>query len=711
MVKNIDLSVVVTVHREGLLIHKTLRSVFEALKKVEENGYLYEVIIHIDNGDQKTKDYLKKYKNIEYIRVFENNFGDTGPSRNFARQKAAGRYVAFLDGDDLISDNYFIDAVRILESEKEEIIVHPEAVLTFGVGQPNVLTLQRDSSEKDIFILLGENRWGSVLVAKKETLAKTPYRVLRAGYGHEDYVFNIEAIQNGFLHRIAKGTVLFYRRSDKSRLTSGNHQHVIIPAVEAFNFLTIKKEIKNPEIKKRDALKEKGYRIYKKMRENELLNAFITPVAKMTIRILNYKPQKKVPDFVVEEWKKMNHIETQLYPFPHVLDEVKNYDAEIFSVVSRAYCEVAKCISKKPDYVFFVPWVVRGGADKVLFNYIEALKEIHQDWHFAVIATLSVDNTWSSSLPEYVDFIDFGNISLGLNSDMKDKLMSLIVTQLRCKKLHIINSEYGYDWVRRHLELIKDNYDLYISLFAWEYIAGSHRKCLQSYDDPYLFEIFDVVKKIFTDNKNMINYTCEHNGFEKNKFIVQYQPVRELNFRPAKNNVLDHGKLKILWAGRVVPSKLPDIVLKIGSMFENGEVIIDMFGELSDTIEKGSLKNNKNVRYCGKYDDFNSLPIGEYDLFLYTSLNDGMPNVILEATAAGLPVIASNDGGVGEFIKDGKTGILIEDYLNAEAYAKALRKILEDPRRLKQYVKNAQKLLKDQHSWSKFIENVKRDIG
>ena len=88
----------------------------------------------------------------------------------------------------------------------------------------------------DILVLVGENKWCSVLVAKKDTLLKIPYRALSDGYGHEDYVFNLEALEKGVLHKVVNNTVLFYRRPNSSRLSSGNQHNVVIPYMRIFDF-------------------------------------------------------------------------------------------------------------------------------------------------------------------------------------------------------------------------------------------------------------------------------------------------------------------------------------------------------------------------------------------------------------------------------------------------------------------------------------------
>jgi glycosyltransferase involved in cell wall biosynthesis len=47
------------------------------------------------------------------------------------------------------------------------------------------------------------------------------------------------------------------------------------------------------------------------------------------------------------------------------------------------------------------------------------------------------------------------------------------------------------------------------------------------------------------------------------------------------------------------------------------------------------------------------------DLMLFTSHNEGLPNVVMEALGAGLPVVATDVGGVGEVVVDGATGRLV----------------------------------------------------
>lgn len=719
--KEIDLTVAITAHKEGLLAHKTMLSVLLALKEVISCGYNVEIIIHIDNGSKSTERYFKRYEGINNISIYRNTFGDLGMSRNFAAKKAKGKYVAFIDADDLCSANYFINAIQMLEHSKEEIVVHAEAILLFGVGRENILSIQHDSNpgRSDALQLMGANKWGSEIVAKKETFAKCKYRKTENGYGYEDYMLNIELLSMGIAHKVAKGTVRFYRRTDNSLLTLENSKHTTIPYMDFFDFEEItKKPITDysgvDNIQSVDTItKIKKNKVYRWMRDNNFLNYFITPIAAPVVkrRLKKSGAKKKLPGFVIEEWKNINRIETQLYPHPWVIDATSSYSAENKIAIGEAYYNAMKQVTKKPDYVLIVPWIIRGGGDKVILNYVKALHEIYKDWHFVVIATNpNVTSVWADRLPNCADFVELGECLKTLDGREWDNLMTPFITQLGCKRLHIINSMYGYEWAMRHKELIKENYKLNVTLFNADYIPETNQRGIFAYDDPYLSDIIDVVRRVTTDNYRMIDRMLNVDGFmDKEKFKVHYQPITEIKARQPKKKWVEDGKLHILWAGRIVPQKIPEVLIKIGKKLNPEKFVIDVYGEIGYGMNKGMFNGVDTIKHHGAFDGFDTLPIEKADLLLYTSQSDGIPNIILEATMAGLPIIASNDGGVGEVIKDGETGILVEDMLNPDAYVEKINEI-NDIEKLETYVKNAQELVKTRHNWDAFLKDVKRDL-
>jgi glycosyltransferase involved in cell wall biosynthesis len=83
-----------------------------------------------------------------------------------------------------------------------------------------------------------------------------------------------------------------------------------------------------------------------------------------------------------------------------------------------------------------------------------------------------------------------------------------------------------------------------------------------------------------------------------------------------------------------------------------------------------------DVRLLGERSDVAELLAGA-DAFVLSSVSEGMPISVLEAMAAGLPVVATQVGGVPELVADGETGFLVPPG-EPQALADALRRLLAD---------------------------------
>ena len=716
-----NLSIILTAHSEGLLAHKTLRNIFSAVKLLEKKNVSYEIIVHIDNGTKETLNYFSRYEKDPRFKIFKNNFKDPGLSRNFAVKNSSGEVISLIDADDLFSDNWLLLSYEFIKSGTEPVIVHPEASLTFGNSAPHVLWLQHNSenSPEDLLIACGANRWISMCSAPREVFLETPYPKTRNGYGNEDWWFNTETEAKGIAHKILPSTIQFYRQKPVSVLSKNNNEKSVQEYTSLFSLENCQKLFKDSSAEKealKPSLKTRLYKSYKKIR-NSRLNAFITPVAR-PVRIAVDKienlsrprVEKKayIPDFVLLEWRKITKIEPQLYPTKSALENVVRYYSDSENVVGAAFIKSLKNVPALPDYVFIVPWLVAGGADKVVLNYIKAFLELNPSLKIAVLTTLPAKNTWEKELPENAFLIDFGNNSIALNEDQKSILFARLLAQLKTKNLHLVNSEYGYRWIAAHKTLIKNEFNLNVSVFCYDFIPETNNEAVFDYLDPYLFSIHDVIKNIFTDNKAVISRAVETCGLSKEKFKVHYQPILD-DLYPPKDEV--HHPLKILWASRIAYQKCPETLVEIAKRLNPDDYRIEVFGRLDNGYNKSIFDNIPSLVYRGSYNGFSSLETSDYDVYLYTSNIDGVPNCLLEATAAGLPLIAPNVGGISELVKDKKTGILIDDFSDIDAYVSALNFIKKNPRALSGFVLNAQSLLKSQHSWQKFVKIVKSDLN
>ena len=85
------------------------------------------------------------------------------------------------------------------------------------------------------------------------------------------------------------------------------------------------------------------------------------------------------------------------------------------------------------------------------------------------------------------------------------------------------------------------------------------------------------------------------------------------------------------------------------------------------------------------------------DIFLWPAINEAYGMAILEAQAAGLPVIAGNSGGVSQIVRNGKTGILTKEG-NIKDFANAIERLLADSNRCLAMGEAAKLAVEKEHS-------------
>ena len=730
MKKTIDLSIIITAHHEGILSHKTILSVLAGVSQLDKSNISYEIIVSMDNPDQATEEYYQRYQNDSRFNILKVSYGNVSDSRNNAIQQAKGKYVALLDGDDMVSKDWYIRAYRLAESKKTPSIIHPNYQIQFGPGKEFINIWKMGSSlgkEEDAIISVQYNRWPSPLLANKEIFDEVKYKRPVNGYGYEDFCFNTDTLDKGYVHYVAPKTCFYYRRLLSGKQNEHIVNYTLLPYTNFFDIESAKKWHVPDKINVKGNNKEDGSKklsirqtkLYKAIRTTKLAT-FIIEKNLGTVREALYKKKiKLLPSWLIEDWKEINKIDHQLWPTVDAVSTTRFHPRSFdqngpdAKRVGYKYAKLCRQFTKKPDYIIFTyDPLGAGGTEKVMANYINALKQQHPNWHFAVMRK-KPDN-FPFGVPEDVDFVDFFGELEGMDLYEKKIVLDRLMVQLQVKRLHcFFNGFAEYDimfkWVKHHKDfLVKNNYKVYISWFMNEWVPDSEKGRILSFADPYLRIIYPAVTKVMTDNGTIIDQVIETNAYDRDKFVVHHQPMNITELvKPRQIN--PDKPLRVLWASRLSYQKRPDILKEIAQKVDPNQIKIDVFGR--EQNYRGSfLSGIPALEYKGHFNGLSSLPLSDYDVFLYTSQVDGMPNVLLEAAAAGLPIVASNDGGVSEFIKDGKTGKLVE-LEDVDGYISALNYYKNNPAKASAFAKQAQKNLSTDYTSEAFFEAVKKDIN
>jgi glycosyltransferase involved in cell wall biosynthesis len=174
------------------------------------------------------------------------------------------------------------------------------------------------------------------------------------------------------------------------------------------------------------------------------------------------------------------------------------------------------------------------------------------------------------------------------------------------------------------------------------------------------------------------------------KIFVAYNGIRTDHFAPraSSNNLraqcgIPKGALIMGTVGRLAEVKRQDILirglLQIRKYVSNVHLLLVGDGVMRAelTALAAELGLAPFIHFAGyQSDPADHLRI--MDIFALTSRSEGMPLGILEAWAAGVPVVASKVGGVPELILDGQTGLLFESG-SVEQFAAAVRRLISDP--------------------------------
>ncbi len=124
-------------------------------------------------------------------------------------------------------------------------------------------------------------------------------------------------------------------------------------------------------------------------------------------------------------------------------------------------------------------------------------------------------------------------------------------------------------------------------------------------------------------------------------------------------NPLDFNK-KCVFMSHINTEKGVDELLQVAKMLPEG-YSIDLYGAIKEDKYRNFDFESYGVTYHGEISSSQVLQLlPQYSLLLLSSYREGYPGIIIEALSVGVPVVASNIGGIPEIISDGYNGKLMQ---------------------------------------------------
>ncbi|NJE29753.1 glycosyltransferase family 1 protein [Thermococcus sp. 18S1] len=189
-----------------------------------------------------------------------------------------------------------------------------------------------------------------------------------------------------------------------------------------------------------------------------------------------------------------------------------------------------------------------------------------------------------------------------------------------------------------------------------------------------------------------------------------FRPLSERERERLKEELGIEGDV-VLYVSRMSPRKGPHVLLNAFSGITDATLVMAGSGEMLPFLKAQAkfLGIEDRVRFLG-YVDGSLLPrlFGMADVFVLPSTTaEAFGIVILEAMAAGVPVVATDVGGIPEIIRNSESGLLVSPGNELEL-RNAIQKLLLDEGLRRWFGSNGRRAVEERYSWKKVTEGIEK---
>ncbi len=198
-------------------------------------------------------------------------------------------------------------------------------------------------------------------------------------------------------------------------------------------------------------------------------------------------------------------------------------------------------------------------------------------------------------------------------------------------------------------------------------------------------------------------------GLELEKFAL----IQSHNGKLRKGLNIDDDTIAIGIIGRLVPVKNHRMFLEaakhllsiLGDEFKIKCLIIgDGEKRIELEVYAKELGISGNVLFCGWQENMADV-YSDLDIVVLTSLNEGTPVALIEALAAGRPVVATNVGGVSDVVEDGINGYCVTSG-DAQAFAHRMADLIKDPNKRSVFGTKGREMVREKFSKKRLVEDI-----
>lgn len=348
-----------------------------------------------------------------------------------------------------------------------------------------------------------------------------------------------------------------------------------------------------------------------------------------------------------------------------------------------AYRVCKRALDRLPEgrfeSVVLIPFCKIGGADYVAGILAQTLAQAKGP--VLVVQTDQDEFARPDWFPDIarVDLSDIVNAAVG---DMRTQVLYTVLRKLRPAHIFNVNSRLGFDTFVRYGRQLAYQSALHSYYFCAE---RTDQGAMVGYPIMYFADLFSKLTSSITDSRSLEDELAERFGLPasmRKKLRTVYSPAM-LETLPAPlvvQQVASAGQRHrpaLIWAGRLDKQKRFDILLDVARQMPQVDFLC--WGKAVLSRQDDALALPKNVTLNAPFSSYDELPLDRVDGFFYTADWDGIPTILIELGARGMPITASAAGGVPELLGEGR-GWTVPVGSPVDAYVQALRQMLNQPK-------------------------------
>jgi glycosyltransferase involved in cell wall biosynthesis len=242
------------------------------------------------------------------------------------------------------------------------------------------------------------------------------------------------------------------------------------------------------------------------------------------------------------------------------------------------------------------------------------------------------------------------------------------------------------------------------------WVEGARRLALYYAVDRQCLRFYDHVISVSDDLHERVRalgvpaHRCSllRNGVDETVFLRQFPPARS-PLRSAQ--ALPDARLVVGAIGRLSAEKgFDDLIRAVPAVLRRGldiELWIAGGGNADATLQ--ALINaqglGSRVKLLGFQEDTIAL-FHALDIFVLSSLREGLPNALLEAMAMGIPVVSTKVAGVRAVIRDGDTGLLCAPG-DVDGLATCIARLASDPKLRERLASTGRRVIEQHFSFAR----------